>query len=81
MLAVTLKDRSESSQTLLNMHLGDSLCIEQLNKYTVVIGYRFGSWTAMLIFIYSIYRVHKGLTWNEIQPKSNVLHVRIDETI
>jgi len=40
---VTLKDRSESSQTLLNMHLGDSLCIEQLNKYTVEIAYRFGS--------------------------------------
>jgi len=45
---VTLKDRSESSQTLINMQLGDSLCREQLNKYTIMIGYRFGSWTAML---------------------------------
>jgi len=35
----------------------------------------------MLTFIHSIYRAHKGLTWNEIQPKSDVLHVRIDEAI
>jgi len=35
----------------------------------------------MLTFIHNIYKAHKGLTWNEIQPKSNVLHVTIDETI
>jgi len=25
-----------------------------------------------------MYKAHRGLTWNEIQPKSNVLHVTID---
>jgi len=44
---VTLKDRSESSQTFLNMQLENSLYREQLNKYIVMIGYRFESWTAM----------------------------------
>jgi len=66
---VTLKDGSESSQTLLNMQMGYSLCREQLNKYTILVGYRFGKLTAMLTFIHNIYGAHEGLTWNEIKPK------------
>jgi len=44
------------------MQMGYSLCIEQLNKYIVLIGYRFGNWTTMLTFIDNIYRAHEGLT-------------------